>query len=798
MTVEYHFKRDMPSEKFEKLKALGAKTKLLFEGKRVVVDPFTTLELFCEIEPQGEESAYVTGFFRAGNQEGTLASCDFIASGDPPWAIYGGILRAFDERTYSRDLFVQRTLLEGTLLRQFLEREIPLRWKGEVQRFSPDPIPFLQLTDRHGAFADLWFNYGSCGKVAAHDPKTATWRNLSAEKGWENDLLETGFIKKQVDASHYYCPLDKVAKSLSFLLEIGWGLWDFKGRSIQKKRGELVDLNVGAESIQVKGQFDFGAHQIDLKEVAGAFTRREQFVELSETSVGLLDREDFDKEWGEIVLEGFTLKKNRVGILEGWAKELPSREPLLQKLSCWKKEESAEPAPAFQGNLFPYQKEGLAWLQFLVSGGFGGLLADEMGLGKTVQVLALFSHLTPSPEKPILIVAPTSLLFNWRREMEKFLPGQSLYLHGGEERKEDLSGEGLILTSYALLRIDAQLFEKIPFELVVLDEGQTIKNPDSQIAEVCSRLRARTRLVITGTPVENRSLDLWSLFHFLQSDLLGDRKTFQAEMALSQMDGRYLERVRKKIRPFLLRRKKEDLALELPPKLEQTIYVEMTEPQRALYESWLKNTRKKLDLEGGKVERMEILEAILRLRQICAHPWLIPGDYDKDPNAWSGKFERLFLDLSEVVAEGKKVLVYSQFTTFLQLVEKEVQNQGWKSVYLDGSTKDREGVVRAFQEDPEVSIFLISLKAGGVGLNLTAADYVFLYDPWWNEAVEQQAIDRAHRLGKVGTVIARRYISALSVEEKIMHLKTHKRALSQSLLSGEGGFSMDDLISLLI
>ena len=645
--------------------------------------------------------------------------------------------------------------------------------------------------------------------MAAHDPSSPTFRNAEVEKSWEKDLLETDFIKKIVEKSHFYCPLDTVATRLTFLLEIGWTVIDASARKVVRQGRVDFDIDATDKAIIVKAKAHYGDHEVDLKDLVGAFNRREHFVELSPNTVALIDRQEFAQQWGdlaeqEIVSEGISLKKNQFGLLQPFL-EQPCREEVREKiarLSQLEREGTAQVGKDFRGELFSYQLEGLNWLKFLGDGGFGGLLADEMGLGKTVQVLAFFSLL--KLQKPILIVVPTSLLFNWQREIEKFLPALAIYRHEGKDRlrtMEELQRTQVILTSYSLLRIDFDLLQDIEYQLIVLDEAQAIKNPDSQISELCCKLTASIRLAITGTPIENRLEDLWSIFRFLQPDLLGERRQFHSEMQAAQLNSQYFSRMKKKIRPFILRRKKEQVSLQLPPKLEQTVFVEMTDSQRQLYERFLQSTKqgllKKVTLDGAGSHRMEILEAILRLRQICAHPFLVQeGGLEED----SAKFERLLSDLQEVADAKQKVLVYSQFTTMLKIIERTVKERGWKYVYLDGSTKDREGAVRQFQEDPETTIFLISLKAGGVGLNLTAADYVFLYDPWWNEAVERQAIDRAHRLGKTGTVIARRYVTALSIEEKIMKLKEHKTALSENLLETEGGFdpvSLDDLLSLL-
>jgi SNF2 family DNA or RNA helicase len=427
-----------------------------------------------------------------------------------------------------------------------------------------------------------------------------------------------------------------------------------------------------------------------------------------------------------------------------------------------------------------------------------------MGLGKTVQVLAFLSMLRK--DQPILVVAPTSLIFNWKKEFEKFLPHKNVYVHAGKDRHKEieaLNSFEVILTSYSHLRRDACQFVRIQFSCIVLDEAQNIKNPESQIAEICFSLRSPMKIAITGTPIENRWDDLWSIFHFLEPQLLEDRRQFDAQMMAAQSDVRYQRRVKKKIAPFILRRTKEDVSLELPEKILQTVWIDMHKEQREIYEQLLSNNRqtliKKIQEEGVGSQRMQILEALLRLRQVCSHPHLIDPSYADDMKM-SAKLERVLSDTAEVVSEGRKVIIFSQFTQMLKILESHIKRLGFCYVYLDGSTRDRESVVSQFQQDPAVQIFLMSLKAGGVGLNLTAGDYVFLFDPWWNDAAEKQAIDRAYRLGRKDVVVARRYVVAQSVEEKIMKIKEMKSQIADGLLQEQevfGAITTEDLLDLL-
>jgi SNF2 family DNA or RNA helicase len=312
-----------------------------------------------------------------------------------------------------------------------------------------------------------------------------------------------------------------------------------------------------------------------------------------------------------------------------------------------------------------------------------------------------------------------------------------------------------------------------------------IKNARTQTFQAVCQLSSQFRLSLTGTPLENHLNELWSHFHFLMPELLGDMQDFESELTAASSDYRYLHRIKKKIRPFILRRKKEEVAKDLPERVEQTVWIEMSPPQRQLYNDFLGGVRsgllKKIELEGASKHRMEILEAILRLRQICCHPLLVLKE-EPDPSALvSSKLEMLLQDMETLIEEGKKILIYSQFTSMLKLIAKEINN---------GSTTDREKIVEKFQSDPQIPLFLISLKAGGIGLNLTQADYVIIYDPWWNEAAENQAIDRAHRIGRKDTVFAKRYVTLETIEEKIMSLKSHKRTLIGEVM--EDSWDMDN------
>ena len=761
------------------LKLLAAMGQLYLNGKNLVIDLFAKTKFYYSIDyPK------VSGRIVAGEKEFGLEECDFVCAGRPHWFVRGIVLKFLGTDIAWKHL---QAVLQGKAVPEELDEEIEARYVGHKP--VVETLPVLKLTDRSGAFANLY--------MRKRDKEHLFDTNMSAEeKGWEKDLLETGFIRKMVGKSHYYCPMDQVGKSLTFLLELGWGIEDWQGRKVIRESGEQIQLNSSGEEIQVKGHLRFENYEADLSSVIGAFNKRDKFIELSGNAVGLLP----DKMPGEGAFDQtLRLPKTRLGslakVIEEGAEVDPSVKELWGGLRDFKGIQASLPSPSFKGVLRPYQQKGVDWLHFLYSYRLQGILADDMGLGKTVQVLAFLSLL--NLEKPVLIVLPTSLLFNWKKEFERFLPHLKVLIHQGPERdktSEKLQNAQIVLTTYALLRLDKPLFEQIEWDIALLDEAQAIKNASTQTFQSACSLKTNFRLCITGTPVENRLEDLWAHFHFLMPTLLGSEKDFMIELRTGESDIRFLQRIQRKIRPFILRRKKEEVAPELPEKIEQVVWIEMEPAQRQAYESLLQGARRLVE-EGTQHRQMEILEKLLRLRQICCHPLLI-GD-EETPSA---KIDALIEDLQVVAAENKKGLVYSQFTSFLTLIKRRLDELGIPYVYLDGSTQNREEVVTRFQTDRAIPLFLISLKAGGVGLNLTSADYVFLADPWWNEAAENQAIDRAHRIGRTEPVIAKRFVMVESVEEKMMTLKAHKRSLSEGLFedpSSKKALSAEDLLFLL-
>jgi SNF2 family DNA or RNA helicase len=480
----------------------------------------------------------------------------------------------------------------------------------------------------------------------------------------------------------------------------------------------------------------------------------------------------------------------------------------LEKLRNFEEIQDYDTPQGLCGQLRPYQKAGYNWLRFLNEYKLGGCLADHMGLGKTIQTLALLqSEKERGAHLPSLVVVPTSLIYNWELEARKFTPQLRVFTYIGSQREKDFSRlheYDIVLTSYGILRIDIDLFKSILFNYVILDESQTIKNPSSNIAKAVRELRACHRLLLTGTPLENSTLDLWSQMTFVNPGLLGTQSFFRKEFLTpieKNNDARKTEKLFAMIKPFILRRNKTQVAKDLPAKIENVQYCEMTEQQAEYYEkvkSYYRNQiLEQIETQGIAKSQFMLLRGLTQLRQIANHPFMIDPAYDGS----AGKLEEVLDKIAQLLKEKVKILVFSQFVKHLDIVREYLDYQEIPYAYLDGSTKNRQAEVEKFQERDDVFLFLISLKAGGLGLNLTAAEYVFLLDPWWNPAIEAQAIDRAHRIGQQNTVMTYRFIARNTVEEKILSLQQAKQKLANELIAMEEGFvkslSKEDVLLLL-
>jgi len=575
-----------------------------------------------------------------------------------------------------------------------------------------------------------------------------------------------------------------------------------------KPIGVFAKVTSGMDWLNVKVSYESEGVSVDRDELRRCLMQGKKFVRLDDGSFAAFDpdavRAMMDREIELITSAG---KNGRIPLAQaGRIQELlqhavgssvaGSARELFQKLASIDEIEKTKKPRALKASLRPYQEAGLSWLKFVHDIGSGGVLADDMGLGKTVQTIALFLAVKQE-EKHVraLIVAPTSVVTNWERELERFAPTLSVALWHGADRRDQadaVADAEVVITSYALLRRDEEFLSKLDLSYAVLDEAQHIKNPMSATAAAAKRLRSKRRLALTGTPIENRLSEIWSIFDFVSPGLLGPLEKFEARFSRPIESGDYkaAQRLRAVIHPFILRRTKQEVAKDLPEKIETDQICDLTGEQRALYQQVAREVKAQV---LGEVERVglaksqiQILAGITKLRQAACDPRLLglPREFSDED---SGKLVALRELISNAVEGGHKVLIFSQFVMMLKIIERAMKDDGIPYEYLDGSTKDRQERVERFQQDPSVPLFLISLKAGGTGLNLTAADTVIHFDPWWNPAVEQQATDRAHRIGQTKVVTAYRLVAAGTIEEKILLLKDKKRELVASVLSEDAG-----------
>jgi SNF2 family DNA or RNA helicase len=566
-----------------------------------------------------------------------------------------------------------------------------------------------------------------------------------------------------------------------------------------------MEVKSGVDWFELDGSAVFGDARVSLPRLLRAIKQGETLVKLDDGTLGILP-EEWMKKYGLLAGLGtvedghLRFMRPQAGLLDALLASEPSVTVdaifarVRQELRDFTGVTAADAPAQFAGELRGYQREGLGWLFFLQRFGFGGCLADDMGLGKTIQVLALLesrragrSNQGESVRRPSLVIVPRSLVFHWKREAARFAPNLAILDHSGVTRRkpgDHFEDYDLVITTYGTLARDAIQFKEQRFGYCILDEAQAIKNASTLTAKAVRLVRADHRLAMSGTPVENHLGELWSLFEFLNPGMLGSASIFASIGRNPDEPTRAL--LARALRPFILRRTKGQVAAELPEKTEQTIYCDLEGKEKKLYNELRDYYRARL-LQGDAAEgngryQIQVLEALLRLRQAACHPGLIDKKKIAEPSA---KIDTLLAQLDQVLEENHKVLVFSQFTSLLAIVRSRLESANIPYAYLDGRTRDREARVEQFQRDPGVKLFLISLKAGGLGLNLHAAEYVYLLDPWWNPAVEAQAIDRAHRIGQTRRVFAYRLIARDTVEEKVLALQQSKRDLADAIISAD-------------
>ena len=703
-----------------------------------------------------------------------------------------------------------------------LEVPEPLRF-AEVT-IPPRPSLRIRTAGREGnarLAADLSFEYE--GRVVPALEKSRGFfeagerrfvrRDAAAEQAATGLLMELGV---KLRAPTYYesdpaweLPASKLPRAARALVEAGWRV-EADGKVFRRPAAFNIEVSSGVDWFELHGGVEYGEVSAKLPELLEALRRGENIVRLDDGTYGMLP-EDWLRRVGTLAGMGtpqdghIRFRRSQVGLLDALLAAQPEAKfdegfaRIREELRAFQGVEPGAQPDGFAGALRDYQREGLGWIDFLRRFSFGGCLADDMGVGKTAQVLALLEkrrELRAAGEavEPSLVVVPRSLVFNWKQEAERFTPRLRVLDYTGLNRNgAEFSSYDLILTTYGTLRREAARLKDVDFDYIVLDEAQAVKNANTESAKAVRLLRGAHRLALSGTPVENHLGELWSLFEFLNPGMLGAASVFKlttgAARTIDEDTRRLLSHA---LRPFILRRTKEQVARELPAKTEQTVYCELEPPQRKLYDELRNHYRDSLlariETEGLAKSKIMVLEALLRLRQAACHPGLIDPKRSAEPSA---KLESLLEQLREVLDAGHKALVFSQFTSLLKILRDRLDQEGVTYEYLDGKTRDRQARVERFQNCAECKLFLVSLKAGGLGLNLTAAEYVFLLDPWWNPAVEAQAVDRAHRIGQMRAVFAYRLIARDTVEEKVLDLQKTKRDLASAIIGQDNALIRD-------
>ena len=781
--------------------------------------------LLLEVRQDDRDQWAITGVLARGEERMQLTEPALIVRGGFVIA-RGAITRMEDQGAYGwieqllsirqipfpdreRDAVIA-SLLNTPFLPK-LDLDEPLRFEER----KATPKTSLRITQSQTAWGEeqfagkVLFDYGS-GWVPEPISGRGVWmpnervfllRDEAAESAAHEQLRASGL---RPSGAYWTLNPKTMPRAVRQLLQAGWHV-EADGKAFRRANHTKVEVSSGIDWFELRGEVDYGGATAKLPDLLAALRRGETMVRLGDGSFGMLPEEWLTRfapiaNLGTREEDHLRFRQNQAGLLDALLAAQPEVhvdevfDRARQRMRDFQGVAAAPQPEGFNGVLREYQREGLGWMHFLREFGFGGCLADDMGVGKTAQVLALFEARRVEGKGPSLVVAPKSLMWNWRMEAARFTPNLRVLEHTGTMRDTALIAEhDLILTTYGTLLRDAFALAEIPFDYVVLDEAQAVKNSNTASAKAVRLLRGDNRLALSGTPVENHLGELWSLFEFLNPGMLGEAKVLQMTGGLARNPGEDARKLlAQALRPFILRRTKQQVARELPEKTEQTIFCELEAAQRKQYDDLRRHYRDTLlarvAAQGMGRSKLGVLEALLRLRQAACHPGLLDS---KRSDEGSAKVDLLIDQVEEVLQEGHKALVFSQFTSLLSIVRRRLDTDGIRYEYLDGQTRDRQSHVEAFQNDPDCKLFLISLKAGGLGLNLTAAEYVFLLDPWWNPAVESQAIDRAHRIGQTRPVFAYRLIARDTVEEKVLELQKTKRELADAILGEDNSLIRD-------
>ena len=698
----------------------------------------------------------------------------------------------------------------------------------EVKNVAPEIRLQLQEKGDYLVFQPIFSYQGYETKIS--DKETVTipdgdkiliiQRNKEAEESFFQKLenLHSQFIRPQDGGSLVLKGADVLRNNWFFLFvdamkEMKIAVYGFEAlrnfRFNTARPSTHIHVSSGLDWFDAKVEIEFDGQRVGIDDIKKALNNKQSFVQLGDGTLGILPDEWLRRysllfKVGDERTNKLRLSKYHMSVIDELYENRNESElsfeldEKFERLREFKNIPEINPPDHLEPVLRPYQKAGFQWLSYLNDVTWGGILADDMGLGKTIQALTMLEHYKQSNGSiRAIVICPTTLIYNWKNEVEKFTPSLSWHIHHGSVRSrsaEELQNHHIIITTYGTLRSDIQILLKIKFDYVVLDESQAIKNPSSKVTKAACLLEAKNRLCMSGTPLQNNTFDIFAQMNFLNPGLLGSMEFFRNEFATpidKFGEQEQKEHLRKLLYPFILRRTKEQVAKDLPEKTETILFCEMEKEQRDIYDMYRDTYRSKIlgeiDQQGINKSQLTILQGLMKLRQICDSPAIL-NEEDKYPNH-SIKLEELAREITENIGEHK-ALVFSQFLGMLALIRKKLTEDGIPFEYFDGSTSatEREKAIQNFQNNDACRVFLISLKAGGVGLNLTAADYVYIVDPWWNPAVEQQAIDRTHRIGQTKNIFAYRMICIDTIEDKILQLQERKRKLASELITDDASF----------